>query len=193
MAGRKLEFDREQALEKAMELFWCQGYNATGLNDLLKHMGIQRQSLYNAFGSKHELFIEAIRHYGKTRVRQVEECLDAPGSPLENIRNLLTNIATQAINPNYRGCLVANSIMELAPHDPAVEEVTGMLARRVEQALERALERAVVTGELTEKTNTREVARFLYNTILGLNVRGKASLARTSIDDILKVALSVLN
>ncbi|MDJ0616625.1 MAG: TetR/AcrR family transcriptional regulator [Calothrix sp. MO_192.B10] len=192
MAGRKLEFDREQALEKAMELFWLQGYNATGLNDLLKHMGIQRQSLYNAFGSKHELFIEAITHYGKTIIRQVEEALNAPGSPLENIRNFLANIATKAANPNYRGCFVANSMMELAPHDPAVEEVTGMLARRVEQALERALERAVITGELTEKTNTREVARFLYNTILGLNVRGKASLARTSIDDILQVALSVL-
>ena len=62
MVGRKLEFDKQEALEKAMELFWSSGYNATGLKDLLKAMGIQRQSMYNTFGSKHQLFLEAVQH-----------------------------------------------------------------------------------------------------------------------------------
>ena len=62
MAGRKLAFDRAIALGKAMDLFWQKGYNATGLTELLEHMQIQRQSLYNTFGSKHDLFLQAIAH-----------------------------------------------------------------------------------------------------------------------------------
>lgn len=192
MAGRKLEFDRELVLEKAMDLFWDKGYNATGLNELLQHMGIQRQSLYNAFGNKHALFLEAVRQYGNKVIRKVEERLDAPGSPLENIYNFLKDIASEAILPGYRGCFVANTITEMGTHDRAIEEAVGMLARRVEQAFERAIERAIAQDELPLETNPREIARFLYNTILGLNVRGKASLSRTAIDDILNVSLSVL-
>ncbi|NEO92378.1 MAG: TetR/AcrR family transcriptional regulator, partial [Moorea sp. SIO3G5] len=96
MVGRKLEFDREEALEKAMDLFWSKGYNATGLNDLLKHMGIQRQSLYNTFGSKHALFLEAVQNYGQTVVCCIEQRLNEPGSPLENIRNLIRGLASDA-------------------------------------------------------------------------------------------------
>lgn len=192
MVGRKLEFDREEALEKAMNLFWFKGYNATGLNDLLNHMGIQRQSLYNTFGSKHALFLEAIRYYSDTVVRSLEQQLDAPGEPLENIRNLLKTLAENAARPQYRGCLVANTIMELAPHDKAVEEAVGIVVRQLEQAFERALKKAVVAGELSASTNPRELACFLYHVVLGINVRGKASLSCSSIDDILKVALSVL-
>jgi len=62
--GRPTEFDRNTALERAMVLFWRQGYEATSLSDLLGEMGIGRQSLYNAFGDKQALFIEAARHYG---------------------------------------------------------------------------------------------------------------------------------
>ncbi len=192
MAGRKLEFDREVVLEKAMDLFWDKGYNATGLNELLQHMGIQRQSLYNAFGNKHNLFLEAVRQYGNKVIRKVEERLDAPGSPVENITNFLKYIASEASKPDYRGCFVANVIAEMGPHDKAIEEAAGMLARRVEQAFERAIERAIAQDELPPDTNPREIARFLYNIILGFNVRGKAQLSRTAIDDILNVSLSVL-
>lgn len=192
MVGRKLEFNREKALEKAMELFWFKGYNATGLNDLLNYMGIQRQSLYNAFGNKHALFLEAMRYYSDTVVRSLEQQLDAPGSPVENIRNLLKMLAEDASRPAYRGCFVANTIIELNSHDEAVEEAIGIVVRRLEQAFERTIKKAVAAGELSTSTNPKELACFLYHIVLGINVRGKASCCRSSIDDILKVALSVL-
>ncbi|OKH17284.1 TetR/AcrR family transcriptional regulator [[Limnothrix rosea] IAM M-220] len=69
MAGRKLTFKREVVLDKAMALFWEKGYPATGLTELLECMGIKRQSLYNTFGNKHGLFLEAIAHYSSTIVK----------------------------------------------------------------------------------------------------------------------------
>ncbi len=192
MAGRKLEFDREEVLEKAMDLFWTKGYKATGLKEILEHVGIQRQSLYNTFGCKHELFLEAIRHYGNTSMRRFEEWLEEPGSPLGNIRNLFRFLAEEAANPQYRGCMLANTIMELAPHDPAVAQEVSLLTRRMEKAFERAIERAVAAKELPADTNSRQLARFLYHVVLGFNVRGKANPGRSYIDDILEVALSLL-
>ena len=80
MAGRKLAFEREIALSNAMDLFWEKGYHGTGLTELLKRMGIKRQSLYNTFGSKRRLFLEAIAYYGQTVVKTLEMDLLQPGS-----------------------------------------------------------------------------------------------------------------
>jgi TetR/AcrR family transcriptional repressor of nem operon len=106
MAGRKLEFNREQALEKAMELFWAKGYNAVGLRELLQQMGIQRQSLYNTFGCKHTLFLEAVQHYGQTVVCRIKGQLNQPGSPLENLRCVLQKIAEELPAPNIEAVLL---------------------------------------------------------------------------------------
>lgn len=192
MAGRKLEFNREQALEKAMELFWAKGYNAVGLTELLQQMGIQRQSLYNTFGCKHALFLEAVQHYGQTVVCQIKGQLNQPGSPLENLRYVLRKIASDAACPQYRGCFVANAMMELAPHDPEVATVVSQLAQQIEQAIARTLTRAVAAQELPADVDPQKVARFLYHVILGFNVRGKICPSQNCVDDILTTALSIL-
>ena len=192
MAGRKLEFDREQALEKAMELFWAKGYNAVGLSELLQQMGIQRQSLYNTFGCKHALFLEAVQHYGQTVVCQIKGQLNQPGSPLDNLRHVFRKIATDAACPQYRGCFVANAMMELAPHDPEVATVVQGLAIAIEQAIAQTVSRAIAAQELSADVEPQKVARFLYHVILGFNVRGKICPSQDCVDDILITALSVL-
>lgn len=192
MAGRKLEFNREQALEKAMELFWAKGYNAVGLRELLQQMGIQRQSLYNTFGCKHTLFLEAVQHYGQTVVCQIKSQLNQPGSPLENLRCVLRKIAGDAACPQYRGCFVANAMMELAPHDPEVAAVVRGLAQQIEQAIAQTITRAIAAQELSADIDPQKVARFLYHVILGFNVRGKICPSQDCVDDILKIVWSVL-
>ncbi|MGL5081704.1 MAG: TetR/AcrR family transcriptional regulator [Microcoleaceae cyanobacterium] len=192
MVGRKLEFDREEALEKAMELFWSKGYSTVGLSELLQHMGIQRQSLYNTFGCKHALFLEAVQHYGQTVVCKIEGQLNQPGSPLENLNRVLKKAAADAACPQYRGCFVANAMMELAPHDPEVAKVVRGLAQQIERAIAQTVERAMATQELPPETEPQKVARFLYHVILGFNVRGKLCPSQTCVDEILQTALSVL-
>jgi TetR/AcrR family transcriptional repressor of nem operon len=192
MAGRKLEFNREQALEKAMELFWAKGYNAVGLRELLQQMGIQRQSLYNTFGCKHTLFLEAVQHYGQTVVCRIKGQLNQPGSPLENLRCVLQKIAEDAACPQYRGCFVANAMMELAPHDPEVAAVVRGLAKQIEQVIAQTVTRAIAADELPADIDPQKAASFLYHVILGFNVRGKICPSNDCVEDILKIVWSVL-
>ncbi len=192
MAGRKLQFDREAVLEQAMALFWAKGYNGTCLNELLACMGIQRQSLYNTFGNKHELFLAAVRHYGEATVRCFEERLGRAGSPLANVRELLLETAQKALCPDYRGCFATNAIVELAPDDPAVALEVRLLSQRLEATIERALVRAIAAGELPATAPTLRLARFTYHTLLGFTVRGKSNLSQNCVDDVLAVAFGAL-
>lgn len=190
--GRPAEFDRLHALEKAMGLFWRNGYEATGLTDLTSEMGIGRQSLYNAFGDKHSLFVEAIKHYASRNSQPLVDILQAPGSGVTNIRKALDAVIVSATNADCCGCLVTNSIVELAPHDDEVAAIVRSALHRVEKAFRAAVDRAVESGEIPASTDTRAVARFLNSTLHGMVVLGKASASKAVLKDVAKVALSKL-
>ena len=125
MIGRPKEFDEADVLQQAMEVFWAHGYEATSVQDLLDAMGINRASMYDTFGDKHALFMAAFEHYGRTVTRGVEEVLDGPGSPLANIRKVLTRMAGDVVGGRSRGCLACNTAVELAPHDSEVAGAVG--------------------------------------------------------------------
>jgi TetR/AcrR family transcriptional repressor of nem operon len=188
--GRPTEFDRNEALEKAMGLFWRNGYEATGLTDLTSEMGIGRQSLYNAFGDKHSLFVEAVTYYVRRNSDPLIEILQAPGSSLSNIRNALEAVVSFVSGGECRGCLVTNSIVELAPHDEEVAKVLRSAVNRMEKAFKATLDRAAESGEISADTDTRAVARFLNSTLQGMVVLGKASASKSALKDVVKIALS---
>jgi len=190
--GRPTEFDRQDALEKAMGLFWRNGYEATGLTDLTNEMGIGRQSLYNAFGDKHSLFVEAIKHYVSRNSQPLIGILQAPGSGVSNIGKALEAVVSIATSGDCCGCLVTNSIVELAPHDEEVAEVVRSALNRMEKAFKNAVDRDVESGEIPANTDTRAVARFLNTTLHGMVVLGKASASKTVLRDVVKIALSKL-
>lgn len=191
--ARTKEFDPDVALQRAMELFWQRGYEATSMANLVEHMGIGRESIYATFGSKRELYAKAYEHYLATGVDFVEE-LSQPGPALPAIRALVERYAEEAAHDTtHRGCLVVNTAVELAPHDQA-------LARRVESnwdfietTLTTALTRARAQGELTPDKNPRSLARFLLTTLQGIRVIGKSSNNPARLRDTATQALSVLD
>ena len=190
--GRPAEFDRQEALEKAMKLFWRNGYEATSLTDLIQEMGIGRQSLYNAFGDKYSLFIEAVKHYIDCNGQHLVVALRASGSPVGNIRKALEQFVDVLESGECRGCLVTNSIVEMAPHDKEVREIVQSMVNRVEKEFKDALDRAVEDGEISPDSNTRAMARFLNSTLQGLVVMGKASASRAVLKDVVKIASTTL-
>ena len=114
-AGRPKSFDEQVALEGAMEVFWQHGYEGAALPQLLEQMGISRQSLYDTFGSKRELFLRTIEHYRGTQLARALALLEREGSPIENIRALLAFFEELALDSRCRGCLVANALVEVGP------------------------------------------------------------------------------
>src|SRR4030088_150825 len=100
--ARQKEFDREEALQKAMEVFWSRGYEATSIQDLVKHMGINRQSLYDTFGDKHALYLKTLDRYREIEGRKVFELLERPGSVKKTLRQLFEGVVERALCDGQR-------------------------------------------------------------------------------------------
>src|SRR5713226_2211779 len=113
--ARQKEFDREETLHKAMEVFWSRGYEAASIRDLVKHMGINRQSLYDTFGDKHALYLQALDRYCEVQSRKLFELLERPGSVKKNLRELFEGVVEKALRDRERrGCFMGNAMSELA-------------------------------------------------------------------------------
>jgi TetR/AcrR family transcriptional repressor of nem operon len=191
--GRPKEFDERVALERAMNLFWQRGYTAVGLSDLLAEMGISRQSLYDTFGNKRQLFIRTIQHYRSTQLAQALALLGRDGSPLGNVKEVVRFFERLASDARCRGCLVANALVEIGPHD---EEIAGLLGETLDllrKSLQQGLRQAQERGELAAGKSPLELSRALTNAMLGMAVTGKLRLGRSALRDIYSGTLSMLD
>ena len=191
--ARTKEFEPEKALTMAMDLFWRRGYEATSVHDLLEEMGIGRGSMYDTFGDKRALFLEALDRFEETRVSRADEILEGSASAVEGIRRLFeTTIEGLVSYEPRRGCLLANTAVELAPHDEQVARRISRYVRRTEDAFERALVRGRATGEIPADKDPKALARFLVSTLHGVRVLARAGVDRAVLDDSVRTALEVL-
>lgn len=172
---RVKEFDPEVALERAMELFWRQGYDGTSMADLVEHLGIGRASLYATFGSKRELYLRALDRYTRTHGPDIVRILSAPGPALPAVRAVIELYVRQAAADGVvRGCMVVNAAVDDAEDDPEVARLVERSWSTVEVALVSALSRARGQGELPADRDPQELARFLLVLLQGIKVVGKA-------------------
>lgn len=190
--GRPYEFDKNETLSKAMDVFWEKGYKATSIDDLVDRMGIQRGSIYNTFGDKRELFLSAVEHYGDVVTTRTLKVLEADGSPIENIKKFFDIIVNTPPDRRSKGCLISNTVVELAPHDEEVAGVVKGIMKKIQTAFQNCLERAVEAGELPETTNTRVLSNFLATSTHGLIVTGKSIPDKKQLKDVVDVIVSTL-
>lgn len=192
MAGRPKEFDRDVVLGRALDGFWVNGYDATSLDDLTSAMGIGRASLYNEFGDKHSLFIEALERYRGERIAQLEHVLGTTPSAREGITRALRD-AVRALwaDPTRRGCLMVNATAERAISDPEVATRAAEAFERTVRAFAAALERGKGDGDLDETLDVLATARYLANALNGLRLLAKVS-DRQVADDVVSVTLGAL-
>jgi TetR/AcrR family transcriptional repressor of nem operon len=176
-----------------MTVFWAKGYDATSIEDLVARMGIQRGSLYGAFGDKQALFLAALDRYERVVVRELFEALAAPGSGVEAIRRFFRlRIEGSLERRRPLGCLLTNSAVELSRRDPDATTKIGTSLAKLEHAFLRALARARAAGEIEATRDLRAVARFLTSSAQGLSVIAKVAPERSVLEDIVAVILSVL-
>ncbi len=191
--ARQKEFDRDEALHKAMEVFWTRGYEGASVQDLVRHMEINRQSLYDTFGDKHALFLQALDHYCEIQSQRVSEVLERPGSIKRNLRRLFDEAVQRSLSEEgRRGCFVANAMSELAGRCKETASKTCDSAAMAEKMFRSALERGREKGELARVRDTRAVARFLYSSLQGMLLMAKATRDRKLLNDVVNVTLSVV-
>jgi TetR/AcrR family transcriptional repressor of nem operon len=190
--GRPKQFAENDALEKALDLFWQRGYQGVGLTELLKEMGIARQSLYDTFGNKRQLFIKAIEHYRDTRLAGALALLERDGSPTQNVKDLVRFFEQLAVDKRARGCLVANSLVEIGSGDAEIRELLSQILGLLEKSIEKALARARRAGELPAGRSPRALARALTNALIGMAVTGKLGQSKAMVQDIYAGTLAML-
>jgi TetR/AcrR family transcriptional regulator, transcriptional repressor for nem operon len=191
--ARTKQFDPDAALQKALELFWERGYEATSMADLVEHLGIARASIYATFGGKHDLYLKAYERYVRSHDPGVVEMLSQPGPALPAVRALVCAYADESIgDERRRGCLVVNSAVELAGRDPRTARLVAASWDTLETALTSALIRARAQGELPAGKDPQALARFLLVLLQGIRVFGRTDPEPARLRDAAEQALSVL-
>ncbi len=191
--GATKQFDRTEALDRAMQLFWEKGYEATGLSELTERMGIGRQSLYDTFGDKKSLFLEALDHYEETELGRLRDQLGAPGSAIENIRGVLTIFDQHNTCGNGLGCLLVNAMAESGGTDPSFEEPIRRKAKALETMFRKAFDAAKEAGEIRPDADTLALARTMCALAFGLTVMGRIGLSRAVVRDAIRMNTRIID
>src|SRR5690606_4954587 len=179
--------------DRAMELFWERGFEATSMALLTERLGIGRASLYATFGDKHQLYLAALRRYLQTRDPDPLELLSRPGPVVPAVRALVEAYVQESLtDERRRGCLVVNSATELLPHDQPVTQLVESSWQSLETALSSALIRARAQQELPPDRDPRALARFLLVFLQGVRVLGRATPDPDRLRDAAAQALSLL-
>lgn len=192
--ARPLQFDRQQALDAAMQVFWLHGFCSSSLQQLLTAMEINRGSLYAAFGDKAGLFKEVIDNYQCTMQAVVFELLNNEDDPAQGIRDVFeVTLFCLPEDAMALGCLLVNTVNELSPIDIELSNLASAKLALVEQAFINACARAQAQNQMSKAVSADDAGKMLMNTMIGLRVqsRGGASEAhlRQSITPLLTMLM----
>jgi TetR/AcrR family transcriptional repressor of nem operon len=189
--ARTKEFDPDDVLRRAMDLFWERGWDNTSMADLVDHLGIGRASLYSTFGSKRDLYFQALNRYLEMTGPHIIRPLSEPGPVLPAIEALIDRFAEESSESNL-GCMVANTAVELAARDSEAARVVDESWTHLEVSLTAALTRAQAQDELARDKDPRAIARLLLVLFQGMRVLGRTNTPPARLRDAASQAKTLL-
>ena len=175
-----------------MHLFWERGFDATSIQDLVECLGVRRQSLYDTFGDKKQLYLKSLEAY---RIRGLQALTPLKGNEAvqERLRALFRSIIDEALDdPCNRGCFMGNATLEMTADDSQTARLVVSNIEGYEQAIRNTLLEAQQRGEISPEKDPDALSRYLFNSIQGLRVTAKATRDRARLEDIAAITLSVL-
>jgi AcrR family transcriptional regulator len=188
---RNKSYNTDNVLEKAMHVFWNNGYENTSVRMLEKEMGINQFSIYSSFSNKHNLFIESLRKYREYVNKNVYGDLLKSGARLKDLELFLYRFADdKKPEKKYKGCLAVNSTGEINPMDNEVSVELNNYYIFIKEMLKKVLGNSIEAGDISADTDVEKYSNFLLGVMQGLSVGAKV-LPGTQIRDIIKVSLSV--
>ncbi len=192
--ARTKDFDQDEVLKKAMNLFWDKGYNGVSMQDLVDGLGISRSSLYDTYTDKHTLYVKSLEYYKKTAGAGMLAALEGSPPAKEAIRRLLDYFVNQLTkDSDHKGCFLVNSTVELASHDQEISKMLCESDRETEILLHDVIEKGQKHGEIDNSRDADSLARFIFNNIKGMRVTARAGVDKKTLDDIVVLTLSILD
>lgn len=192
--GRPLEFDPNQAIDAAMQLFWRNGYESSSLQQLITTMRLSKSSFYQAFKSKHNLFQNCVKHYETTLIDDLNDQLESADNGVDFIKTLFHSVTEQCIDAESRkGCLLMNTVSEFAQDDPIIAELVRNSLERFYEVLLKAVRQGQQEGLINTNKEAQILARYLVSSMSGIKNMVKAGTNAQTIKQINSVILSHLN
>jgi AcrR family transcriptional regulator len=188
--GRPRGFDRTAALERALQVFWEHGYEGTRVHDLTQAMGINPPSLYAAFGSKEDLFREAVDHYNAPERSITAQVLRGDAPIRDRVEALLRDNARAYVDvgtPN--GCMIVLSAISYAPGNEELRDLLSSLRKADSRLLEEQLRRAVDTGALPAGSDVAGLASFIVTVLHGLSIQARDGVPLEMLDNVIDITL----
>jgi TetR/AcrR family transcriptional repressor of nem operon len=187
-------FDESEILDKAMNLFWKQGYSATSVQHLVNHLGINRASLYDTFGDKETLFLKAFENYRKVNTHGVIHFLDNQKNVKEGFRQLFELAIQDAVNdPEKKGCFVVNTTTELIPGDKKILQIIQENRKAFEEIFLNYLKSGEEKGQFKKGKDLPAIATLLFTLYNGLKVVSKVHSNKNALIHSLHQVLSLLD
>ena len=190
---RTRTFDPATALSRAVEVFAAKGYSETSMDDIVRATGVSRYGLYGTFGNKRELFEEALEKYADSMGRRLYLRLLEPDASIEHIRAIFDDrIEAMSASGANQGCMIAQTAMELAPHDPEMREVMQKFLGRMSKAFSIGLESARARGEIRPSLDLKAGGEFLTGAVFGLGILARAGFARPTLEGFVDNTMAAL-
>src|SRR5258706_2850665 len=174
--ARAREFGRDEVLERGMSVFWSKGFAATSASDLVEAMQIGRKSMYDCFGDKRALYLEALAQYQQQSVAAHIERLRSGQTALAGIEAMLAGLASADKSLRHKGCMGVCAIAEFGRNDPDVVKLREKSGVVLGRALTEAVTLAKQQGDIPPQVDTAEAVRFIGTLMLGLQTDARAGV-----------------
>lgn len=190
---RNQEFNTQDVLDRSIQVFWHKGFKAASLQDLLSEMGIGKGSFYATFGSKRELFLAALKRYGKKQAMVCEvTAIVEQGPARKAIREVFSNVIDRAV-VEKRCCLFGKTALEFWQTDPEISREVNQGVGQVETVFYNLICRGQQEGEIPSDRNPKEIANFFTSVFYGLQMMASAKPDREALDHVVSMSLTILD
>jgi TetR/AcrR family transcriptional regulator, transcriptional repressor for nem operon len=192
--ARPKNFDKDEVLKLAMQVFWQKGYEATSVQDLVTQTKVNKQSLYDTFGDKHSLYLAALNSYKEENECQFGNLLAENISAKAVLQKLFDNLVAESLSETgHYGCFMNNAAVELASHDKEIGKACFDNMISMEKRFVELIKKGQKNNEISPNLSAESMAAFLFTVISGLRSAGKIKQDKNKLEEIVKTTLSVLD
>ncbi len=190
--NRPRQYDRDEVLEKATNLFWEKGFEATSMNEMVTRANLNKHSLYSEFGDKEKLFIECIDHYISKDIRVLSDILTKKPLGLSNIEAFFDNRVNYAASEDCKGCFIVNSVTEKEILSEEINLKVKSFISKFKAVFYNCLQAAQDKNEISEDKDCKTLADYLVCFTFGLVNIGKNETKKKELRKMVDVALSAV-